>query len=63
LSNGGFRATGYFRTARWNGRWWLVTPEGHGSFSIGIDAIAPSGATYVREANLEVLRRLQGAGQ
>ena len=42
-----FRATGFFRTERREGRWWLVTPEGHGFFSIGIDAAAPSGATYV----------------
>jgi len=41
-----FRATGFFRTERRDGRWWLVTPEGHGFFSIGIDAVAPSGATY-----------------
>src|SRR5271166_5340426 len=42
-----FSATGFFRTERWDGRWWLVTPEGHGFYSIGIDAVAPSGATYV----------------
>jgi len=42
-----FRATGFFHTERRGGRWWLVTPEGNGFFSIGIDAIAPSGATYV----------------
>jgi hypothetical protein len=47
LSAHGFRATGFFRTERRDGRWWLVTPEGHGFFSIGIDAVAPSGATYV----------------
>jgi hypothetical protein len=42
-----FRATGFFRTEQRDGRWWLVTPEGHGFFSIGIDAVAPSAATYV----------------
>jgi hypothetical protein len=42
-----FRATGFFHTERRGGRWWLVTPEGNGFFSIGIDAIAASGATYV----------------
>ncbi len=31
-----FEATGFFRTERREGRWWLVTPEGHGFFSIGI---------------------------
>ena len=42
-----FSATGFFRTERRDGRWWLVTPEGHGFFSIGIDSVAASGATYV----------------
>lgn len=44
---GGFRATGFFRTERRGGRWWLVTPEGNPFFSIGMDSAAPSGATYV----------------
>ena len=43
----GFRATGFFRTEQRDGRWWLVTPEGNGFFSIGIDVIAPRGETYV----------------
>lgn len=47
ISGRAFRATGFFRTERQGGRWWLVAPEGHGFFSIGIDAVAPSGATYV----------------
>lgn len=42
-----FRPTGFFRTERRNGRWWLVTPEGHAFFSIGIDVVAAPGATYV----------------
>ena len=45
--NGGFRATGFFRTEQLDGRWWLVTPEGNPFFSIGMDVAAPSGATYV----------------
>jgi hypothetical protein len=44
---GGFKPTGFFHTERRDGRWWLVSPEGNGFFSIGIDAITPSGATYV----------------
>jgi hypothetical protein len=47
IAGAAFRATGFFRVDRRGGRWWLVTPEGHGFFSIGIDAVAPSGATYV----------------
>ena len=28
--------TGYFHTERLNDRWWLVTPDGHGFFGIGV---------------------------
>jgi hypothetical protein len=43
-------ATGFFRTQQRNGRWWLVTPDGHLFFSVGIAAIRPSvGATYVED--------------
>jgi hypothetical protein len=47
LGKGSFRATGFFRTERRDGRWWLVTPEGNPFFSIGLNCVAPSGATYV----------------
>jgi hypothetical protein len=43
-----FAATGLFRTERRGGRWWLVTPDGHGFFSLGIDVVsAEVGATFV----------------
>lgn len=43
-----FPATGFFRTEQRDGRWWLVTPEGHGFFSLGVDVVrADVGATYV----------------
>jgi len=48
LEGPSFRATGFFRTERRDGRWWLVTPEGHGFFSLGIDVVSPDvGATFV----------------
>jgi len=47
LEAGGFRATGFFRTEQRNGRWWLVTPDGNGFFSIEMDVIALAGETYV----------------
>jgi hypothetical protein len=47
LDTGRFRATGFFRTERRNGRWWLVTPEGNAFFSVGMDVIALAGETYV----------------
>ena len=33
------RATGRFRTELVDGKWWLVTPEGHLFFSTGIDVV------------------------
>jgi agarase len=36
-------ATGRFRVEQINGVWWLVTPDGHGFFSIGIDHLRPEG--------------------
>jgi hypothetical protein len=44
---GGFRATGFFRTEQRDRRWWLVTPEGNGFFSTGMDVIALAGETYI----------------
>lgn len=35
-------SSGYFRTAQVAGRWWLVTPDGHAFYSIGVNAISPS---------------------
>lgn len=44
--------TGYFTTAKRDGRWWLVTPDGHLFLSWGIDTVGIGGATIVnpREA-------------
>ncbi len=35
-----WQATGYFRTAFQDGRWWLVDPDGHPFWSIGLDCVA-----------------------
>jgi hypothetical protein len=41
-------ASGFFRTARTDGRWRLVTPDGHAFFSLGVDVLSPDvGATYI----------------
>ena len=32
-------ATGYFRTAQRNGKWWLITPSGHLFFSLGMNSV------------------------
>lgn len=48
-----FDAKGFFHTAKRDGRWYLVTPEGHPFYSLGVNAVNPEpGRTYVagREA-------------
>ncbi|WP_137822024.1 beta-galactosidase [Pseudomonas sp. D(2018)] len=53
-----FEASGFFRTEKRNGRWFLVTPEGHPFFSLGVNAVTPGlSQTYVegREAMFKAL--------
>ncbi len=40
-------ASGYFGTAKLDGKWWLVDPDGALFFSLGIDVVAPNEATIV----------------
>jgi hypothetical protein len=40
-------ATGYFRTAKLNRKWWLVDPDGALFFSLGIDVVAPNESTII----------------
>ena len=42
-----FQATGHFRTQKVSGRWWLITPEGHRFYSIGVDLISAAHATVI----------------
>ncbi len=39
-------ATGYFHVAQIGGRWWLVTPEGHGFISMGVNHFDLSALKY-----------------
>lgn len=40
--------TGWFHVQKQDGRWWLVTPEGHAFFSLGVNAVtADGGRSYV----------------
>jgi len=42
------QATGFFRAARYQDKWWLVAPNGHLFFSIGIDCVTTrEGGTVV----------------
>ena len=42
-------ATGFFRTEKYNSRWWLVDPDGHLFFSHGIDCVRMIDTTPVEE--------------
>jgi len=35
--------TGRFHTEQIDGVWWLITPDGHGFFSVGVDHLRPGG--------------------
>lgn len=40
-----WEATGFFRVAEVDGRWWLVTPDGHPFFSTGINGVGSVGSS------------------
>jgi len=43
-----FKASGFFRTEKRDGRWFLVTPLGHPFYSLGVNTVAPdNNRTYV----------------
>ncbi|QLL14722.1 beta-galactosidase [Pseudomonas chlororaphis] len=48
-SNGpAFKASGFFRTEKRDGRWYLVTPQGHPFYSLGVNAVtADDSQTYI----------------
>lgn len=43
------KATGFFRTDKVDGKWWLVNPEGHLFWSHGIDCVRMLDATPIEE--------------
>jgi len=42
-------ATGWFRTEQVDDKWWLVTPEGHLFFSVGMDCVGTWEQTFVEK--------------
>jgi hypothetical protein len=43
-----FKASGFFRTEKRDGRWYLVTPQGHPFYSLGVNAVtADVNQTYI----------------
>lgn len=48
LAGPAFEAKGFFHTEKRNGRWYLVTPDGHPFYSLGVNAVAADGGrTYI----------------
>ena len=43
------KSTGWFRTEKIDGKWWLVTPEGRPFFSAGIDCVGAWDTTFVEK--------------
>ncbi len=41
------QATGFFRTVKQDGKWWLVDPEGSLFISIGVDVVTPNESTII----------------
>ena len=47
FSSSKFTANKFYTVAQNNGRWWLVTPEGEHTFSIGLNHIDPAAIRYL----------------
>jgi hypothetical protein len=59
-----FKASGFFRTEKRDGRWYLVTPQGHPFYSLGVNTVAADvNPTYVagREWMFESLPKTDDA--
>ncbi len=41
------QATGFFRTVKQNGKWWLVDPDGALFISLGVDVVTPNESTII----------------
>jgi hypothetical protein len=41
------KATGFFRAEKIDGKWWLLTPEGHLFLSFGMDCVSIIDATFI----------------
>ncbi len=56
------RATGFFHTARVDGRWWLVDPDGHLFFSTGPDSARARNSTRVKGREILFAKLPSGTG-
>lgn len=56
-------ATGYFRIEKVDGKWWLVTPEGHLFFSNGVDTMGYSSETLTGGDRRKMFTWLPNSGE
>jgi hypothetical protein len=56
-------ATGFFRTLKRDGKWWLVTPSGHLFLSLGIDAISIHEGPTIVEGREKMFTWLPAPGE
>jgi hypothetical protein len=54
-------ATGYFRTEKLGGKWWLVTPNGHLFFSLGVDTVTEREGSTIVDGREQMFEWLPGA--
>lgn len=47
LSLKALKPTGFFSTAKVDGKWWLVDPDGRLFFSFGVDCVQPDESTFI----------------
>ena len=55
--------TGGFSTTKWNGKWWIVDPDGHLWWSHGPVRVTPSGATTALDGHEDWFARLPKADE
>jgi len=62
LAGPAFEAKGFFRTEKRNGRWYLVTPDGHPFYSLGVNAVAADGGRTYISGREGMFKALPGTG-
>ncbi len=63
LAGPAFEAKGFFRTEKRDGRWYLVTPDGHAFYSLGVNAVAADGGRTYVAGRESMFKALPGEGE
>ena len=56
------KATGFFRTAKREGKWWLVTPGGHLFLSFGVNSVTTTEGDTITEGREQMFQWLPARG-